>query len=88
MTRAIAEDLLEILADPETHEPLTVATEAQLEALRQAIASGSAARADGQPVPTPFDAALLSQGGKVAYLVRDGIANFLVDERVELGSPL
>ncbi|HEX5661424.1 MAG TPA: hypothetical protein VFX59_29745 [Polyangiales bacterium] len=81
-------ELLELLADPETHEPLALADEAQLTRLRAAIQDGRARRRGGQPVAGEFDGALLSQGQRVAYLIAGGIANLLIDERLELGQAL
>lgn len=79
--------LLEILADPETHAALTRATDADLEALRSAIAEGRARRRDGATVPT-FEGAFLRADRKAAYLVESGIPNFVIDERIELDAPL
>lgn len=88
MAAPIDSELLEVLADPETHEPVALATDAQLSALRDALTAGKAKRHDGQALPASVEAALLSQGGKVAYLIADGIPNFLVDERLELDEAL
>ena len=87
MTAPISEELLKILADPETHEPLTLATDAQLEAIRAAIAGGAKTHSGGD-APTDFEGALLSQGGRVAYLIHEGVPNLLIDDRLELDSPL
>jgi len=90
MSQALADDLLAILADPETHEPVALASDSQLQALRDALEGGKARRHDGAPLADNLDvqAALLSQGGKVVYLVQEGIANFLIDERIELDEAL
>lgn len=84
----LSPDLLALLADPETHEALALATDAELAGLRDAIQSGAARRRDGKAPSASFEAALLSQGRKVAYLVEEGIPNLLVDERLELSSEL
>jgi uncharacterized protein YbaR (Trm112 family) len=81
-------DLLDLLADPETHEPLTLAKEPELGALRTAIASGKARRRDGQAPSTAFEGALLVPSRKRVYLIEGGIPNLLVDERLELDEPL
>lgn len=83
----LSPELLELLADPETHEPLLLADARELSALREAVASGRAKRRTDQPV-SEFEAALLSHQKRVAYLVRDGIPNLLIDERLELAEPL
>jgi uncharacterized protein YbaR (Trm112 family) len=82
----IAADLLALLADPETHEGLTLASEGELAQLREAVAQGQARRRDGKPVSASFEGALLGQGGKVAYLIDAGIPNLLIEERLELAA--
>jgi uncharacterized protein YbaR (Trm112 family) len=84
----LAPDLLALLADPETHEGLTLANERELSALREAIRAGKARRRDGKPPAESFEGALLSQGRRVAYLIDAGIPNLLIDERLELASAL
>jgi uncharacterized protein YbaR (Trm112 family) len=84
----LAPDQLALLADPETHEGLALADDAQLARLREALAQGGARRRDGKPVSSGFEGALLSQGGKVAYLIEAGIPNLLIEERLELASGL
>lgn len=84
----LAPDLLALLADPETHETLTLAGDAEVAALREAIRVGQARRRDGQPPAQTFEGALLSQGRRVAYLIEGGIPNLLIDERLELSSAL
>lgn len=84
----ISQDLLALLADPETHEGFTLAASNELAALKQAVAEGRARRRNGAPLSGEIDGALLSQGRRVAYLVEGGIPNLLIDERVELDAPL
>lgn len=81
-------DLLALLADPETHEGLSLASEAELGSLKEAILQGIARRRDGKPVSDGFQGALLSQGRRVVYLIDAGIPNLLIDERLELSSAL
>lgn len=82
------DELLTMLADPETHAPLSRATDADLAKLRAAIAEGRARRRDGSAIGT-FDAAFLRPSRDVAYLVEDGVPNFVIEERIELrGAPL
>ncbi|HEX6243186.1 MAG TPA: hypothetical protein VFZ61_19870 [Polyangiales bacterium] len=84
----LASDLLALLADPETHEALTLASDSDLALLRQAIEQGKARRRDGKPAGLGFEGALLTQGRRVAYLVEGGIPNLLMDERLELPTAL
>ena len=88
MAAQLSPALLELLADPETHEPLTLASESELATLRAALDSGRAKRRSGEPLAGELDGALLSQGRKVAYLVEAGIPNLLIDERIELSDAL
>jgi uncharacterized protein YbaR (Trm112 family) len=80
-------ELLAILADPETHAPLTRATGTELAALRDAITRGDARRRDGSAI-TMFDGALLPPDRRVAYLIEAGVPNLVIEERVELARPL
>ncbi len=85
---AIASDLLELLACPETHQPLTLASDAELLALKRSIEVGKARRRDGASLATGVEAALLTQDKRVAYLIEAGIPNLLIDERLELSEAL
>jgi len=85
---AIPNDLLELLADPETHQPLSLASEAEVTALKRAVEQGKARRRDGKGPGLGFDGALWTQDRRVAYLIEGGIPNLLVDERLELSEAL
>jgi uncharacterized protein YbaR (Trm112 family) len=85
---APANELLDLLADPETHEPLSLASEAELSALRAAVSAGKAKRRDGKPVNSEFEGALLTSQRRAAYLIEAGIPNLLLDERLELSEPV
>ena len=84
----LSPELLALLADPETHEGLTLASEGELIKLRAAVREGRAVRRSGEPVEANFDGALLSQGNRVAYVIEAGIPNLLIDERLELTQAL
>lgn len=88
MPPTLSPDLLALLADPETHEPLTLASDDELTRLRAAVAAGRASRRGGQPLSGELEGALLTRGGRVAYVIEGGIPNLLVDERLELSEPL
>ncbi len=85
---AIANDLLELLADPETHQPLTLASEDEVAALKRAVEQGKAKRRDGKGPALGFESALFAQDKRVAYLIEGGIPNLLIDERLELSEAL
>jgi len=84
----LSPSLLALLADPETHEPLSLASDEELAALKALVREGRATRRSGQPVSPELEGALLSQGRRVAYVIEGGIPNLLVDERLELSQAL
>jgi uncharacterized protein len=80
----IDKDLLEILACPESHQPLAIADAALLERVNSLIASGKALNKGGKPVAEKLTAALVRQDRKVVYPIRDDIPVLLVDEGIPL----
>lgn len=77
-------DLLDILACPETKEPVSLADDALVERVNAAINEGKVTSRDGQKVERALDAALVRQDGKLLYPVRDGIPIMLIDEAILL----
>lgn len=73
-------DLLEILACPESRQPLALADAALVERLNAAIRGGKMTNVGGQPVSDPLEHALVRQDGKIAYPIRERIPVLLVDE--------
>lgn len=88
MVPSLPQQLIDILVDPEDKGPLRPADETVLQRLREAIARGKARRADGAPPPDRFEGAFITVDGRRAYLVLDGIADFLVEHRLELDAPV
>lgn len=80
----IDKELLELLACPETHQPLAVADGAQLEAINKSITAGSCTNVGGAKVEAPLDAGLVRKDGKVVYPIRDSIPVLLVGEGIAL----
>ncbi|MEE8395644.1 MAG: Trm112 family protein [bacterium] len=80
----IDEQLLEILACPETKEPVRLAEASLVEILNRAIAAGKVTNRGGEPVKEPIDGGLVRQDGKFLYPIRDEIPIMLVEEAIPL----
>lgn len=80
----VSSDLLEILACPETKQPLTVASDDVLSKVNAEIQSGSLRNRGGVPVSKSVDEALVREDGKILYVVDDGIPVMLIEESIEL----
>lgn len=81
----IDKELLEILACPETHQPLREADEAEVTALNARIAAGEATNVGGDKVEGALDGGLVREDGKIVYPIRDRIPVLLVHEGIALG---
>lgn len=82
----IDQDLLEILACPETHQALAVAPPPLLERVNRWIAGGKATNRGGKAVLEVLKEGLVRADQQVLYPVRDGIPVLLVDEGLSLAS--
>ncbi len=56
-------NLIEVLVDPETKEPLRVATDEERETVLRALRQGRARRHDGGEVSLTLEGAYVSHGG-------------------------
>ena len=80
----IDKDLLQILACPESHQPLTEATADELARVNARIAAGGAKNKGGADVAGALEAGLVREDKQVIYPIREGIPVLLVDEAIEL----
>ena len=77
--------LLDILACPATRQPLALLEARGLEALNQAIGSGTIRRVDDSPQAETLREALVTRDRKLVYRIDDGIPVLLVEEGIATG---
>ena len=82
---SVSEELVKILACPETHQPVSMAQQELVDKLNEGIARGEVVNVGGEKVSEPMEAALVRQDGEIAYPVREGIPQMLVEEGIGLG---
>jgi uncharacterized protein YbaR (Trm112 family) len=78
------QELLDILACPETKEPVHLADEALVQRVNAAIDAKKLHNRDGEAVTERIEAGLVRQDGKYLYPVRDDIPVMLIGEAIEL----
>jgi uncharacterized protein YbaR (Trm112 family) len=83
-TNVIRQELLEILADPETKTPLSRADAALLAQLNELISRGQLRNRDGEIVVDPLEEGLVREDGTLLYPVREDIPIMLVGEAIPL----
>lgn len=81
---AVKKSLDELLADPQTREPLRRASAEELAELASRLRDGSARRPGGTALPNAVDGAYVSRDGRWFYPDADGVPSLLIDERIEL----
>jgi uncharacterized protein len=79
---SIPDHLLDILCCPVSHEPLIPLSRDKLGQLNQAIAAGSVAYVDHEPVAGKLSAALITRDRKVVYAIEDGIPVLLPERGI------
>src|SRR5919112_6158315 len=75
-------ELIEILACPETHQPVRVADDALVQRVKQAITGGKVVNRDGQPVTESIQTGLVREDNQYLYPVRDDIPVMLIGEAI------
>ena len=80
----IDKDLLQILACPESHQPLAEADEPLLARVNERISTGEAKNRAGNAVREKLEGGLVRQDGKLVYPIREGIPVLLIDEGIPI----
>ncbi len=83
----IDEELLQILACPETKEPVRLADQELVERVNAAIAAGNLKNQGGETVSEAIDGGLVREDGARLYPIRDEIPVMLVEEAILLPLP-
>ena len=81
---AVDPELLAILRCPETLQPVRLADDSVVRRLQNQARQGALQSISGSKVKADFEALLIRQDEKRAYLIRDGIPVMLIDEAVAL----
>ena len=81
---AIDQQLLDILACPETKEPVSLADDAFIAKLNAAIEAGALKNRIGELITEKIDGGLVRQDQKYLYPIRDDIPIMLIDEGIPL----
>jgi len=80
----IDKELLEILACPETKEPVQLADQEIVDQLNARIEKGEVKNRGGQPVEKKIDGGLVREDGAYLYPIEDDIPIMLIDEAIPL----
>lgn len=83
----IDKELLEILACPETKEPIHAADQALVDGLNARIERGELTNRGGAKVERKIDGGLVREDRKYLYPIEDGIPIMLIDEAIPLEAP-
>ncbi len=81
---ALDQKLLDILACPETKEPVLEADETLIARVNAAIETGTLHNRVGESVTEKIDGGLVRQDKKYLYPIRDDIPIMLIDEGIPL----
>ena len=80
----IDKELLDILACPETKEPVHMAEQALVDELNARIERGEVSNRGGDKVEKKMDGGLVREDGAFLYPIEDDIPIMLIDEAIPL----
>ncbi|MCY4488975.1 MAG: Trm112 family protein [Deltaproteobacteria bacterium] len=80
----IDQQLLDILACPESHEPVALADESLINTVNRKIESGHLLNRVGEKVTEPIDGGLVRADGRYLYAIREDIPIMLVEQAIPL----
>ena len=80
----IDQQLLDILACPETHETVALADEALVDTVNRRIEAGQLLNRAGDKVTEPIDGGLVRADGRYLYAIREDIPIMLVEQAIPL----
>ncbi len=80
------QELIDILACPETKEPVRLADDDLVQRVNAAIDAKTLVNREGEPVTERIEAALVREDRKYLYPVRDGIPVMLIGEGIEVSA--
>ena len=80
----IDQQLLNILACPETHEAVSLADEGLVDAVNRKIEAGQLLNRAGEKVTEPIDGGLVRADGRYLYAIREDIPIMLVEQGIPL----
>jgi len=80
----VSPELVEILACPETKQPVTLADKALIERLNLLIDQGKLVNRAGETVKRKMDGGLIREDRKYLYPIVDDIPVMLMDEAIPL----
>ena len=80
----IDKDLLAILCCPDTKQDVSLADEALIAKLNEAVSSGQLKNKANKPVAEPLDGGLIRADRKMLYPIREDIPVMLIEEGIPL----
>lgn len=80
----IDQELLDILACPETKEPVHLAEQSLIDSLNERIERGEVTNRGGKKVEKRIDGGLVREDGAFLYPIEDEIPIMLIDEAIPL----